>query len=837
MHDELTFGQWLQRRRKALHLTQQQLGALAGCAAETIRKYEADSRRPAPDILDHLAAALQVPQRERGAFTRFAGGDLVDLPTAVPATAAPIARPLHAPSNLPMPLTSLIGREHDVATVATLLQQREVRLLTLTGPGGVGKTRLCFAIAAVLRDVFVDGIMFVDLAPLTDPDLVLATIAQVLDVTETSGQTLLVSVHAHLRERHLLLVLDNFEQVLAAGLVVADLLQAASGLKMLVTSRQPLHLRGEHEVAVGPLALPASGVYDLQAVTQYDAVRLFIDRARATRVDFQVTNANARFVAEICARLDGLPLAIELAAARVKLLPPEALLKRLSTRLHTLTGGQHDLPARQQTIRATIDWSYALLEPAEQALFARLAVFAGGLTLEAAEAVCGENPGVTVLDGLQSLIEKSLIQQMGNADGEPRITMLETIREYALERIQESDEEPALRRRHTAYYLHMAEAAEPELRGQQQRMWLDQLEAEHDNLRAALAWSQATIDEQASGLRLVAALRWFWFYRGYLSEGRRWLATMLDMGERPAGARATPHMRDRARALGSSAALAWQQGDYQMARAQRVEAVSIWRELGDMPGLADELHYLGHLALDQRDTMMAHSAFEESLALYQALGNGFLIHALVGDLGMVAYHQGDYVTASRLLEESVTGLRTHGPTDTLGDHLNRLGDLARLAGDYKRAAHLYDESLALFRELRGNLGIASALHKLGYVAQYQGEYMRAQGLFAESLALQRQLGNKQGIAECLVGLAGLAGVQEPHVAGDQRAARLLAAAAGLLEAMNVPLAPADQADFDRAHAAARRESDEVAWTEAWARGQAMSLEQAIVDALGETAQT
>jgi tetratricopeptide (TPR) repeat protein len=429
-----------------------------------------------------------------------------------------------------------------------------------------------------------------------------------------------------------------------------------------------------------------------------------------------------------------------------------------------------------------------------------------------------------------------LIQQVGDAGGEPRFTMLETIREYALEQLQVSGEEPALRRQHTAYYLRMAEAAEPELRGPQQRMWLDRLEAEHDNLRAALAWSQAPVDGQASGLRLVAALRWFWFYRGYLSEGRRWLATMLDIGERPARARTIPHARERARALGSAATLAWQQGDYQMARAQRAEAVSIWRELGDTSGLADELHYLGHLTLDQCDTITAHSAFEESLVLYRELGNGFLIHALVGDLGMVAYHQGDYVTASRLLEKSVTGLRTHGPTDTLGDHLNRLGDLARLANDYERAAQLYDESLALFREIRGTLGIASALHKLGYVAQYRGEYMRAQALFAESLALQWQMGNKQGIAECLVGLAGLAGVRDARVGGGKRVVRLLAAAAGVLEAMNVPLAPADRADFDRAHAAARRESDEAAWTEAWSQGQAMTLEQAITDALGDTAQ-
>src|SRR4051794_21852998 len=355
--DELTFGQWLQRRRKALNLTQQQLGALAGCAAETIRKLEADTRRPSQDVADLLAGALQIPEAERRTFRRFARGDIAEILSPLPEAVQLAPRPLHAPTNLPVPPSALVGRTQEVASLMRLLERSDVRLVTLTGPGGVGKTRLSLAVVAALRDTFVDGIFVVALASIVDPALVLATIAQVLDVREMAGQPLLASVQAFLRDRQLLVLLDNFEQVVEAGSVVAALLQAAPRLKVLVTSRAPLHLRGEREVALDPLAVPAGADTSPAAISQYDAVRLFVARAQDVKAGFDVTNANAPAVAEICARLDGLPLALELAAARVKILPPEALLGRLGSRLKILTSGPRDLPDRQQTLRNTIAWS------------------------------------------------------------------------------------------------------------------------------------------------------------------------------------------------------------------------------------------------------------------------------------------------------------------------------------------------------------------------------------------------------------------------------------------------------------------------------------------------
>jgi predicted ATPase/transcriptional regulator with XRE-family HTH domain len=475
MDATLSFGQWLKQRRRALDLTQAELARRLGCATVTLQKIELDERRPSKELAERLSELLQLPAAERAAFLRVARAELTADRLAEPAVGrqgvAPWQAQPHPTHNLPLQLTSFVGRELELAGVQQMLLDPAIRLLTLTGPGGTGKTRLALQVATAQLDAFRDGVWFVDLAPISDAGLVVTAIAQTLGVRQSGGQTLLEGLTTALRERQRLLVLDNFEQVLDAATVVSALLGLAPQLTVLVTSRETLHLYGEHEYPVPPLPVPdPHRLPALEAVSQYAAVALFIQRAQAVKPDFQVTNATAPAVAEICERLDGLPLAIELAAARSRHFAPEALLARLASRLRTLTGGARDRPARHQTIRAAIDWSYNLLAPDEQRLFWRLAVFVGGWTLEAAEAVCNREGDLALdmLEGLQSLADKSLLRQEMGSDGEPRFRRLETIREYAREHLEESGEAEELRQRHAAYFLALAERAEPELRGHEQ---------------------------------------------------------------------------------------------------------------------------------------------------------------------------------------------------------------------------------------------------------------------------------------------------------------------------------------------------------------------------------
>jgi predicted ATPase/transcriptional regulator with XRE-family HTH domain len=528
MSGDEAFGRLLRRLRKARDLTQEALAQQGYCAADTIKKLEQGLRRPSRQLAAQIADCLGLNGDQRAVFLQSARAEQT---VARLDGAAPSLNSLDTRSNnLPAQPTRLIGREIEVACVCDLLRHPDRRLITLTGPGGIGKTRLALQVAGELLDEFAHGVWFVNLAPIGDPALVIATIAQALGIKKNGVQLIAESLKAYLREKQLLLLLDNFEQVVEAAVQVADLLAAAPGLKVLVTSRAALHLSGEHELMVPPLALPErQSNMDVARLTQYEAVRLFIERARAVRADFAVTNENAPAVAEICHRLDGLPLAIELAAARVKLFPLQPLLARLSSRLTFLTGGARDLPARQQTIRALIDWSYELLDGAEKALFARLGVFVGGSTLEAAEVVCNvdDNLLLKVADGVASLLDKSLLRQVEAGNSEQRFTMLETIREYALERLAANGEEETIRQQHAAYFLALAQAAEPMLSSARRPMWLEQLETEHDNFRAVLSWSRARSDDSRYELRLTAALWWFWYFRGHASEGHRWLEDAL----------------------------------------------------------------------------------------------------------------------------------------------------------------------------------------------------------------------------------------------------------------------------------------------------------------------
>ncbi len=562
------------------------------------------------------------------------------------------------PTNLPPQTTLLVGREKEAEEVGKLLGQPEVRLVTLLGPGGTGKTRLSLQVAADLLDQYTDGAFFVPLEPINDPALLLPAIAQALGVKE-SELPIADRLRAYLKDKQLLLVLDNFEQVVAGAGLVGDLLKAAQKVKGLVSSRIPLRLYGEREYAVPPLGLPnLKQLPTVAALEQFPAVALFVQRAQAVKADFNLTKENAASVAEICVRLDGLPLAIELAAARTKLLPPQAMLARLSNRLKLLTGGARDLTARQQTLRGAIDWSYDLLEEAEKRLLARLGVFNGGWMLEAAEAVCeigmgGKTATVDVLDGIGSLLDKSLIRQQENnfdSGGEPRFVMLETIREYALERLTEFGETEAARASHANYYLELAEQAEKELRGPQQVAALKLLETEHDNLRTALSWAiEAGEQGQAIALRLVGTLWRFWVMNSYLSEGQRWLDSVLAKSGGPT--------IERAKALTGAGNLAWVLGNYERATALLNTSLTLRRELDDKPGIASVVQNLGNVALEQGDYDKATAHYQESLTLRRELGDKAEIAVALQSLGNLALEQDEYAQAITLYEESLALFR------------------------------------------------------------------------------------------------------------------------------------------------------------------------------------
>jgi len=744
--------------------------------------------------------------------------------------------------NLPAQPTPLIGRESAVLDIADLLRRDNVRLLTLTGPGGTGKTRLALQAAADLLDEFRDGVWFVALAPIRDHTLVLAAIAQALGVAEAPGQSLEESLKAYLRSRQALLVLDNFEQVLAAGPQIAALLAAAPALKALVTSREMLHLYGEHEYEVPPLSLPdLHHLPPIERLTQYEAVRLFIERAQAVRSDFAVTGENAPAIAEICVRLDGLPLTIELAAARSKLFPPRALLARLDKRLALLTGGPRDLPARQQTLRNAISWSYDLLDPAEQAIFARLGVFVGGCTLEAAEAVLADDragyqgdltayiPASAVLDGLASLVDKSLLKEVESVGDAARFVMLETIQEYALERLEESEETAALRQRHAEYYVVLAEVAAPELIGAAPQVWLRRLVAEHPNLRAVLEWSVSSQSHVDLGLRLAATLQWFWITRSHFSEGYVWFERLLALGQQLGSAAAV-----RAKALRAAGVMAEFWNDYAQAIPLLEESVGLAREAGDRRGTAEALLFLGRIARDRGEYMRAEALLAESLASHQAEADGWMSAFALVTLGDVALEQGDLPRAAERFEAALVLSQDAGYGLWQGWALAELGNLACFQEEYARAQVLLVESRALFQNLGAPAAVAEVVLYMGRVARAEGDEVRAARLFAESLALlcEFRAGNKRDNAYCLEGLAGITAAQGQLA----RAARLFGTAEALRESAGIVLPPVHRGAYDRDVVQLRAKMDEASFAAAWAEGRALTLEQAITEALAVAGQ-
>jgi predicted ATPase len=730
------------------------------------------------------------------------------------------------PTNLPVQRNGFVGREKEVDAVKELLLRQGVSLVTVTGPGGIGKTRLATEVASGLVKHFPGGTHFVPLSALSDPDLVASVIVQALGIREVGGQSPLEILKRNLQDsprEPVLLLLDNFEHLIQAVSTVAGILAAGPNLKILVTSRAALHLYGEHEFPLPPLTLPDSrSMPSVEVLSQCPAVALFLQRAAAARPDFELNRENASAVAEICARLDGLPLAIELAAARVKVLSPSSMLTRLASRLRLLTGGSQDLPQRQQTLRAAIDWGYDLLTAPEQKLFRRLSVFVGGCNLESVEAVCDTKGDLDLelLDGMASMVDKSLVQQVEQGKGESRFVMLETLREYALEKLEVSGEAALTKRAHAAYYLVLAEENATESSEAAGAEWLEQLGLEHDNFRAGLEWLTETGNAEW-GLRLGTALFRFWEVREYLAEGRERLDRLLKLTE----VGATTKLRMRA--LFAAGVLAGEQGDYASAAALINESQDIAQMLGDKTGVAVSLNALAVFARDRGDVEVAHILFEASLGLWRELGDQKAVARALSNLANVVKLQGEYGRARALYVECLSIFRGLGDRMGVAWSLNYQGDVAHDQGDFDAARTLYEQGLAIFREVDDRWGIAGTLADLGSLAKEKGDYSSARSMYRESINFFQELNHRRGIARLLEYFACLASAQLEA----ERSLRLAGAAAALRQNIGAPLTPAEQVKLETSLDAARRTLTNKVGATAWLEGWALPAERAIEEVL------
>jgi non-specific serine/threonine protein kinase len=864
---DVPFGEWLKRQRKASGLTQEQLADQVGCSTITIRKIEAEERRPSAQIVERLAHIFNIPKNEQENFLRFAHGSwksgpsevIEDVPWRVLST---VPR-----TNLPIPLTSFIGREKEIEEITRLVSKN--RLVTLTGPGGVGKTRLAIQSSNKLLSKFKDGVWWVELAPLTDESLVTQAIAKALGLREIPNQSLNEAVSNFLHSKQLLLVLDNCEHLIAGCAQLADrLLSSCPTLKILATSREALGLISEDVWSVPILSLPnAQHMLLIDLLMQYEGIRLFVERASAAKPDFTLSERNALSVAQVCQRLDGMPLAIELAAARVKMMSVGEIAKRLDDRFDLLTAGSRTALPRHQTLRAAMDWSYDLLSGPERIFFSRLSVFAGGFTLDAAEEIAAgcDVSKSQVIDLLGQLINKSLVTVAArpeNADAETRYGMLETIREYAREKLDEAAETEQLHQRHRDFFIAFAEQAEPKLKGTQQSEWLDRLEVEHDNLRAVLQWTQEVRDVGTT-LRLAGTLFWFWVRRSYLSEGRGWLERAL------AAVEASVTTSVQAKALYEAAYLARAQGDFTGAQELVEQSVGKWRTLGSAgkQGQAHALVLLGNLTRDQGDPTTARSLIEESVALSREQGDSWGLASSLISLGMAIRDQEDYVLARSIIEESVPLWRELGDLWGLAEAFHNLALVAYRRGDYQAAYSLteeeliircqledkrsiayslhnlgvftlaqgdtnlarsfFEQDLVLFREVGDKSGIVLSLQYQGFFAQLEGDDVQAQSFFVEGLILAQETGPRWISGNYLLWLAGAAAGRDQL----ERAARLCGAAKAHSAASASFWDAFERAYYERVVALARASLGEEAFALAHAEGQALTLEQAVAYAL------
>jgi predicted ATPase/transcriptional regulator with XRE-family HTH domain len=879
--DGTAFGAWLKQRRSALGLAQKELAERAGCSVVMIEKIESGERRPSSQVAEMLADCLNVPLDERRAFVEFARAHLPADQLALLAEGggrAPWRTLFRRSTNLPSPHTPFIGREKAVETACALLRLPGVRLLSMTGPPGIGKTRLSLRVAEELMEDFEGNIFFVELAPVRDPDLVIPSIAGVLSLREVGGESLLENVKRYLGDKRVLLVLDNFEQVVPAAPQVSDLLTSAPWLKVLASSRERLHIYGEHEFQVPPLDLPSTRYLPpAERLMEYEAVRLFTERAVAVRPDFALTPENAPAVVEICARLDKVPLAIELAAARARTLSPVEIVRRLDSNLELLTGGARDLPPRQRAIRSAIDWSYDLLVEEERQLFRCMSVFVSGCSQEAAEAVCNVEGDlkIDVPEDTAALVDKSLVRRE-EAGGDTRYSMLETIREYAWWRLVGRGEDGTIRRRYIDYYVALAEQAKSAMKGPQQLAWLDRLELEHNNLRAVLGWALDGGDA-GTALELAGTLWRFWLTHGHLTEGRKWLAEALERGSgapdtvlanalngagnlacacgdfaaaQPLYERSLQIRRRQGDKAGTASSLnnlaltAHNRCDYARVKALHEESLAIKRELGDKWGIASSLGNLGIVAADQGDYSLARTLHEESLGLRREMGDRLGVALSLINLGIVVLAQSleqvepeareareahdrnisprRYAQAQALFEESLTIRKELADRPGIAECLVRLGEVEHCQGNYDRADYLYQQSLEICRELGDKVGISNALLDAGHVDMRRGNARQAALRFGESLAIRRQLNDTRGIMESLAALAGAAA----SLGEAPMAARLFGALEASLRSTTFHLYPVDRLEYTRNLESARSRLSEADWATALSRGATMSLDEA-----------
>jgi predicted ATPase/transcriptional regulator with XRE-family HTH domain len=782
---EHSFGYWLRLKRKALDLTREALADRVGCSVSTIRKLEDEERRPSAQIAELLAEIFKIPPTERPTFLQFARGDWRSAPSLVdeeaPWRVSTPEIPQHLRSNLPATFTSLIGRDKDIAAVHDYLTNPDIRLVTLIGAPGIGKTRLSIASARESLSEFSDGVFFVALAPLDQPSLIPSVIAQALGYVEKSDLPGEKRLMEGIGNKRMLVVLDNCEHLIEdVARLAASLLSACSRLKILTTSREALQIPGEWLYSVPALDMPKENSnVDVETISEFPALVLFAERARAARSDFALNAKNIRVVASVCSQLDGLPLAIELIAARVKTLSIEQIAARLDDRFALLTSGSRIAPSRQQTLRATLDWSHELLTETERELFRQLSVFVGGFTLEALESVALLDSNQSILDALSRLVDKSLL--LVKQQDQPRYRFLEPIRQYARDKLNETRESNLIQDRHLHYYLRVAEEAEPYLFGAGQQDWKNRLELDHDNLRVALAWSLESNQIEA-GLKLAGALAWFWHSNGHLSEGNLWLERLLASGMGNQG-------KERAKALRASSILSTATCDYIRARALAESSIKLYREIGDKQGVG--------------------------LALI--------------DLGATLALEGKEEEAIESLEEGLRLLRATGERWEIAYALVWLGDTCLRMGDTTRAATSWEESLRLTRELGEHYLMAWSLAGFGTVARLRADYQRATEMYKESLSHYQSSGDKFGPPYVLEALALVAAAL-----GDaKRAARLWGAASAWREAINEPLPPTYQRDYAASITQARIQLGEEVYASAWSEGHAMSPEQAIALALEE----